>query len=104
MLSLFANETVTDAASSGFFPAYFPAMMLALVFVFVVVMILFFVGYRVIDKITPGDLSYQLLGHDPKNPPVAPHKPNVALAIVVASMVLGMSILIGLVAHGVLTH
>lgn len=104
---LFANETETATAvvtEAGFFPPYFGTMLVALVVVFAVVMLLFLVGYRVINWITPGDLCKELLGHDPKAPPAGPYKPNVALAIVVAAMLIGVSLILGLTVHGVLTH
>ena len=78
-------------------PDYFGTMVAAITLIFMVVMVLFFVGWRAIDKITPGNLNNELV-------PVQPRAPNVALAIVVGSMILGMSIVLGLVVHGVLTH
>jgi len=48
-----------------------------------------FIGFRVIDRITPGDLSTELIQNK-----------NTALAIVVASMILGISIIIAAAISG----
>lgn len=92
---LFASETAPETVLG--LPSYFPTMLLALVLVFALVMCLFMVAWRVIDKITPGKLNDELLGKGRT-------QPNLALAIVVASMVLGMSIILGLTVLGVLVH
>ncbi len=86
------------------FPEHFGTMLLALVIVFTVVMLLFFIGIRLIDKATPGDLTKELLGRSPNVPAPEPHKPNIALAIVVASMVLGLSMILGATILGVMVH
>ncbi len=93
------NETVTS-----FFPEHFGTMLMALVIVFTLVMVLFFIGYRLIDKATPGDLSKELLGRSPSVPTPEPHKPNIALAVVVASMVIGLSMILGATVLGVMVH
>jgi uncharacterized membrane protein YjfL (UPF0719 family) len=100
---LASTETVTTAATTttdggGFFPPYFAVMILALVIIFLVACVLKIVSWRVIDWITPGDLGKELLGNRPDG------KPNVALAIVVAGMFLGLSITLGCTVIGVLNH
>lgn len=88
--------------SPGFLPDYFWVMLLALVIVAVVASLLMFGMWWVIDKITPGDLARQLLGE-----PVQPGQtrgPNLALAVVVGTMFLGFSIIIGCTVIGVLAH
>lgn len=92
---LFASETVTESVMG--LPPYFPTMLLALVLVFILLMLLFVIGWRVIDRITPGKLDEEILGSQKK-------QPNVALAIVVASMVLGVSVVLGCTVIAVLNH
>lgn len=93
------TETVTHATESGFFPPYFGVMLLALVLTFVVGVLLQLVGYKVIDRITPGNLCKELTGEGRPD-----GKPNVALALVVAAMFLGMSITMGCTIIGVMVH
>ncbi len=86
------------------FPEHFGTMLLALVIVFALVMVLYMFGYKLIDRITPGNLCRELLGRDPAQTVAEPHKPNVALAIVVAAMLLGLSIILGCTILGVMVH
>lgn len=51
-------------------------------------LVMFGVAFYVFDKVTPGDLKDEILG-----------KKNVAAAIVIGAMVLGISIIIGLAIH-----
>jgi uncharacterized membrane protein YjfL (UPF0719 family) len=93
---LFAQaEVVTE---TGFFPPYFGVMLLAMALVFAVVMVLFVIGYKGIDLITPGDLSNEIVPKDPTK------KPNVALAIMYGSMVLGLSIILAATIVAVMVH
>ena len=84
-------------AESGLFPDYFGGMLAALAVVFAVVMFLFAIGYRVIDAMTPGKLNDELLGSSTK-------QPNLALAVVVGSLVLGTAIVLGCTVVGTLVH
>jgi putative membrane protein len=49
----------------------------------VVGIVVMFVGFRIADKITPGDLAKELLENR-----------NVAMALVVSSMIIGVSIIV----------
>lgn len=91
---LFAQETVTEAPT---FPPYFWIMLVAVVIVSLLGMLIQAIGWRVIDKITPGKLDEEILG-------TATKQPNVALAIVVAGMFIGLSLIVAFTIHGVLTH
>lgn len=77
-----------------FSPQLPQAMMGSVVFV-LLALVLFLVSWRVIDKITPGKLNKELCPDGPRdlNPP------NVALAIVVGSMMLGMAVIIAAAIH-----
>lgn len=58
---------------------------------FALALALFPVAYKVVDWITPGDLGSQLLGtEDKETGQQAGRNPNVALAIVVGLLFLGM--------------
>lgn len=81
-------------------PEYFGKMVFALAAIFAVVMVLFVIGWRFIDWLTPGVLNEQLVPPNSKNSST----PNIALAIVVASLVVGLSFIIGCTTIGVLTH
>ncbi len=81
---------------AGMFPPYFGVMLLALVVVAAVAAVLMLLGYKVIDKITPGNLSHELLGR------LSP--PNLALALVVASMIIGGAMILSATIIGVLLH
>jgi len=83
-------------------PDYFPRMVLALVTVFAVVMLLYLLGWKVIDWITPGDLGKEMLGYGRKEGIAT--RPNVALAIVVAAMILGLAMILAATVVGVLLH
>ncbi len=63
--------------------------LIAMVVFSIVGAIVMFIGFRVIDRITPGDLSTELIQNK-----------NTALAIVVASMILGISIIIAAAISG----
>jgi len=52
-------------------------------------LVLFGVSFFVFDKVTPGDLKKEIL-----------EKHNMAAAIVVAALILGISIIVGLSIHG----
>lgn len=95
MFSIFANADVTTAANTAsFFPEQFwPSVVMGLIFVLFAAA-LFYPFWKWIDKLTPGDLNKELLGtpdvRDANNNIVTHGKqPNIALAIVVASLVLG---------------
>jgi uncharacterized membrane protein YjfL (UPF0719 family) len=51
--------------------------------------VLFGVSFFIFDKVTPGDLKKEIL-----------EKHNMAAAIVVAALILGISIIVGLSIHG----
>jgi len=51
-------------------------------------LVLFGLGFYVFDKLTPGHLADEILG-----------KQNTAAAIVVAALILGISIIVGLAIH-----
>ncbi len=95
MMMLMASETVTEAAAVS----DHVAMGMAFIVVLTVVALSFLFGFRVIDKITPGDLSKELLGESNGG-----KHPNVALAIVVAALILGMALVLGATIIGVLLH
>jgi putative membrane protein len=46
-------------------------------------MVMMFVGFKIIDRITPGHLTTELIEHK-----------NVAVAMVVSSMIIGVSIIV----------
>jgi len=95
---LVASESLTETvADHGVLPSYFWTMLLAVALVFLVSMVLYVIGWRVIDKITPGVLNKELV-------PEGIKPPNEALALVVSAMVLGMSLVLAATIHGVLTH
>lgn len=109
-MTLFASET-TDVVvqNQGVFPEYFGTMLLALVIVAAVATVLAVLGWRVIDWITPGNLNTQLLGDpgntDPMQGAPRPRRdPNLPLAVVVASMFLGFSLILGCTIIGVMVH
>ena len=52
-------------------------------------LVLFGLGFFVFDRLTPGDLGKEIL-----------EKQNVAAAIVVAALMIGISIIVGLSIHG----
>ncbi len=52
-------------------------------------LILFAIGFFLFDKLTPGNLGDEIL-----------EKQNVAAAIVVASLAIGISIIVGMSIHG----
>ena len=52
-------------------------------------LVLFGVAFFIFDKITPGELGNEIL-----------EKQNVAAAIVVAALILGISIIVGMSIHG----
>lgn len=91
---LFADTT---SASTAFFPDHFLPMLLAAVIIFALAMLLYYVAWRVIDFLTPGDLSKELV-------PGTTGTPNQALAIVVGCMFLGVSLVLAAVILGVLVH
>lgn len=100
---LFANETVTETTTSGFLPPYFGAMVLALVLVAAIAGVLAMIAWKVIDRITPGNLDGQLLG-TPAADGKPERAPNLALAVVVGAMFMGFSFVLGCTVVGVLVH
>lgn len=78
---VFAQSTATTADFGG-------GLLSTLVYAFVGI-ILSFLVYGVIDMVTPGHLAKQLA-----------HDKNIALAIVVGSVMLGISIIIAASIHG----
>ncbi len=101
---IFANETVTTAP--GFFPEYFGTMLLAMVLVFAIGLALFAFGWRAVDWITPGCLTKELLGGTETDAADGKKikQPNMALAIVVGSMLLGLAMVLSATIIGVLVH
>lgn len=97
MLAMIQSETETTAVAPTLFPEHFWIMMLALVVIFGLTMVLFMIGWRVIDWITPGDLNAEILGTNGR-------PPNLALASVAGSMVVGMALVLGCTIIGVLIH
>ena len=94
-LPILADADVTTAATrASFFPAEFwPSVVMGLIFV-VFAAALFYPLWKLIDKITPGNLNNELLGTpDERNDAgvIVKHgkQPNIALAIVVGAMILG---------------
>lgn len=65
---------------------------ISIVFVLVAVALFPFL-WKIIDKITPGDLNKELLGSFEQK------SPNIALAIVVASMVLAFGFILAAAIH-----
>lgn len=91
-------------SDGGLFPEHFWVMILALVTVFVIALGLKLLGWRVIDWITPGNLGEELIGKEYVSPENAGKEPNVALAIVVGAMFLGLSFILGCTIIGVMVH
>ncbi len=69
-------------------PEHFWFMLLGVVIVFALTLVLFAIGYRLVDWITPGHLHNELLGHGDK-------PPNLPLAVLVSSLALGLAIVLG---------
>lgn len=91
---LFANADVAPT----FFPAEFlPSVVMSVIYV-ILAMVLFVGLWKFIDFITPGVLNKELLGQDEVKDAqgvVTPAKgPNMPLAIVVASLVLGFCLIL----------
>lgn len=76
---------------SLFHPAFVPALLQSVIFA-IVAFGLFFIFWKVIDKVTPGNLNIEILGSSQR-------PPNIALAIVVGSMALGFCIIIAAAIH-----
>lgn len=93
-MNLFASETVTQ--TTGEVPAFLTnlgvSVGVSLVFV-IVAAAMFPLLWKLIDKITPGNLNKEILGDNSKG------QPNVALAIVVAAFVLAFGIIIAAAIH-----
>ena len=89
---------VETAVETGILPHYFGPMLLAVTIVFAVSMFLFLFGWRIIDWITPGKLNEELVPADQNK------KPNVALAIVIAAMLVSVAYVLGSTIQGVLQH
>ena len=92
MNPLFASTDPSPTATccGGFLPENFWQGVLGTIIYFSLAMLLFAVAYKVVDWITPGNLGCQLLGlADPETKQDA-RPPNVALAIVVGALLLGM--------------
>lgn len=95
---LLANSDAV-VESTGLFPPYFGVMLLALAIVFALALVLNLLAFRVIDWITPGNLSKEILGDSAQG-----KQPNIALAVIVAAMFLGLSIVLGCTVIGVMGH
>lgn len=96
-----SNDSVAQmmADDHGFFPPKWWMGLIGSLLYFTLALAMYPLAYKVIDWITPGVLSGQLLGtlngvaHTPDG------KPNVALGVVVGGMFLGMSIIIAAAIH-----
>jgi len=88
---LFANETLTVEGPS-FLAKLGEGVGVSLIFILVAAIAFPFI-WKLIDKITPGDLDKELLGDN------AQKQPNVALAIVVGAMVLAFGLIIAAAIH-----
>ena len=95
---MFFADVESAVVDNPLLPPYLKTMLLVLVIVFGVGMVLYAFGWRVIDWITPGRLNDEIV------PRLGTKPPNVALAIIVGSMLLGLAIVLGATIHGVLTH
>lgn len=91
-------EVETAVAETGMFPPWFKTMLLALVVIFSMSTILYALAWKVIDKITPGNLNDEIV------PRLGNKPPNVALAIIVAAFLIGFAIILGAAIVGVLVH
>ena len=87
---LFANETVTSDPS--FLATLGQSMGVSIIFILLAALVFPFL-WKLIDKITPGDLDKEILGDNSNK------QPNMALAIVVASMVLAFGLIIASAIH-----
>lgn len=93
MNPLLATAEVAAETASFFPPQFWPSVVMGLIYV-VFAAALFYPFWRWIDKLTPGNLNNELLG-TPDERDAAGNivkrgkKPNVALAIVVAALVIG---------------
>lgn len=65
---------------------------ISIVFVLIAVALFPFL-WKIIDKITPGDLNKELLGQNEQK------SPNIALAIVVAAMVIAFGLILAAAIH-----
>lgn len=72
-------------------PNLAPSLLWSAIFA-IVAIAMFPLVWRLIDRITPGDLAEELLGRNGR-------QPNTALAIVVGAMVLGFCIIIAAAIH-----
>lgn len=95
---MLASET-----TSGLLPLHFGSALLTVTLVSVLVSIMALICWKVIDRITPGNLDGQLLG-TPATEGKPERAPNIALAIVVGAISLGFSFIIGCTIIGVLAH
>lgn len=90
MTKLFADATTTD---SSIMPHQLgESLVVSLIFLLVAVAV-FPLLWKFIDWMTPGNLNKELLGDNTKG------QPNLALAVVVAAMVLGFSVIIAAAIH-----
>lgn len=89
-----STAATTESAFSGLFTPEVIRGMIGTVVFFLLALVLFAVAYKVIDLITPGNLSAELLGTNRPN-----GTPNYALGGVVGAMVLGISIIIAAAIH-----
>lgn len=101
---LFADETIMEVTNTFLgIPNYFGTMILCFVFFSGIAVVGAFLFWRVADWVTPGKLNDELVP-PPVEPGTLQKQPNIALALVVGSMFVGGCLLLGLIAHGILTH
>jgi hypothetical protein len=98
MASLLATEPAEVTTGIMGLPPHFGIMLIAVTIVFGLSLILFTLGWRVIDWITPGKLDDEIVPKDPIK------RPNIALAIIVSAMIVGLSIVLGCTIVGVMVH
>jgi len=80
-----------DGCCGGLLPENFWQGLLGTVIYFLVALALLPVAYKIVDKITPGDLAAQLLGtEDKETGQPAGRQPNIALAVFAGFLALGM--------------
>lgn len=89
-----STAVATESAFSSLFTPEVIRGMIGTVVFFLLALVLFAIAYKIIDLITPGNLSAELLGTGRPN-----NTPNYALAGVVGAMILGISLIIAAAIH-----
>lgn len=88
------GSAAPESVFSGMFSTQTIHGMIGTVVYFVLGLLMLAIGYKVVDFITPGNLSNELLGVGR-----AGNQPNYALALVAGALLLGLAIMIAAAIH-----